>query len=305
MIIYNEGKDFYILSFLYYKKIIEKIIQNNPDKEYLIIIYYLSSEIDDIIIKLLIKYITDCFDKINIEFVTEYEYYNEEYNELQLIYNSSLNDIVILSNSTFGYWMTFFKIIYTYEKDKVINSIYFGKYLKYMFIDDKIKNAEMSAYLNIDQMLDSKTSEIKFIKCDFLLFDDDCSLDNDHIYYFYCLKYDLIRILLVILYFKIIYKKNINDIVDGDEISRNYKLLNSNCKKLIIYCYHNYNTLIEDEENKKKFKSLLDMINENEIDFNTIINNISYIDKTLETHQNDFKYKYLKYKLKYKLLSIY
>ena len=69
---------FNILSFDYYLKYIEKIISNNSldQSNYTIIIYYLQTNIDNIIIKLLIKYIKLKFPNINI--ITENEYYKNE-----------------------------------------------------------------------------------------------------------------------------------------------------------------------------------------------------------------------------------
>ena len=103
---------------------------------------------------------------------------------LDLLYSARLNDYIIMTNSTFSYWMFFFKILYL---SNLINSccIYFSKHLKYLQHD----------FLDLKKDLTSLISE-KLIS-----FKEECEIKQ--VEYFYCLKNDIIRIFLVLLYFKL------------------------------------------------------------------------------------------------------
>ena len=309
----NEGIYFKILSFSYYIKCIEKIINNNKDNNYnyLIIIYYLKTNNDNIIIKLLIEYIKYKFSVTNIQLITEHQYYKDiKLNELDLIYHASLNDYIILSNSTFGFWMCFLKILKELESEKTtIDSIYYGKYLIYTE-NDKIDH---NAFL-------------KFDKNALLKINSDCKIETEDIYYFYCLKNDIVRLLLIMLYFKYKYNVNIEDINKKTIIYNPDDLLfiKLHCFNLIKIFYEKYNKIKEDgvsvdfTQNTRSIddnyiNEIVNIINttnykKSEIsEIDKIINYLSYnksIDTILEfdtlsyTRRSDIR-KYMKYKFKY------
>jgi hypothetical protein len=305
----DEGKKFYILSFIYYMNIINKIISQNQNKEFKIIIYYLKTKIDDIIIYLLIEYIQKNIDeKIKVYFDTEYSYYEENnYNELDLIYNASKNDVVILSNSTFGFWMIFFKILSDYtDKDTEIKSIYYGKYLNY---------SNITGYLYIDKMLENNV----LIESNLLKFNENCSIDDSNIYYFHCLELDMIRIFLIILYFKLKYKINIDNI-DEQFINQHkeYNILTSHCFHFIKYYYTLYKdykdpTSLDSSNLDVKFdilgysQLLKKIINYNDSleELNIIIKYMSDIFLTIQKSKEKYRHytKYLKYKKKYNIIK--
>jgi len=178
----DDGLSLNIVSFIYYEKIIKEIIKDKDINNFVIIIYYLKTNIDDIIIKLFIKYLILKFPGIAI--TTEYEYYEQPYNELDLLYSASLNNYIIMTNSTFSYWMFFFKILYLSELID-IDCIYFSKHLKYL----------EHTFLDLNGDLEP------FISDKLISFKEECHIKQ--VEYFYCLKNDIIRIFLVLLYFKL------------------------------------------------------------------------------------------------------
>jgi len=296
----DEGKKVNILSFIYYKNCIENIIKNNPDKKnFLIIIYYLKTLYDNIIIKLFIIYIKKNFTDINIEFKTEYEYYTEQLNELDLIYNSSLNDIVILSNSTFGFWMIFFKILNSYKNNTTeLNTVYYGKYLYYLKDNSRAVIDEINSFLYIDKMYITKLNESKYIleNSNLLHFNNNCIINNDSIYYFKCLLKDRIRIILIILYFKYKYNTNINNINEAFINSINdiedLSLLKSKCFIFIQEWYMDFSKIHILQEPFNIIKNT----DSTDIDLNYIIELVSFIDNPID---EPIKKKYYKYKINY------
>jgi len=316
----GQGISFNILSFHYYLKCITKIISNNSldQSNYTIIIYYLQTNIDNIIIKLLIKYIKSKFPNINI--ITENEYYkNQKIDELDLIYYASLNDYLILSNSTFSFWMIFFKIIN--ELDQLqINSIYYGKYLLYTNI---INEQDVNTFLQFDNnnLLKDKI-------------DINCIIKQEDIKYFYCLKYDSVRLTLVIYYLKKYCNIDFNtDIVDKSKINDidDIQFIESHCFNLIKNFYNKYKLYIYDKYTKyydklkekndptsseyPDIKEKNDLVNNiykilnEDINLITIIDTLSYypIKNTFKNRNRlpvdyeleSIKKKYIKYKLKY------
>ena len=78
--------------------------------------------------------------------------------------------------------MCFLKILKELESEKTtIDSIYYGKYLIYTE-NDKIDH---NAFL-------------KFDKNALLKINSDCKIEADHIYYFHCLKNDIVRLLVIL-----------------------------------------------------------------------------------------------------------
>jgi hypothetical protein len=326
----EDNKNFPILSFQYYKNIITKICSNNKLDKKLIIIYYLKTTIDEIIVKLLIKYLQNAFPLLT--FITEYEYYDSTtYTELGLLYNAGMNDIVILSNSTFGYWMSFFNILKNYtDTDTKLKSVYFGRYLFYVMpssneseIYDVINN---NGYLILDKDILSK-SDLKEYKhkvddeyynkilesynenfnelTKINFFDDSCIIPNNEIYYFYCYTYDMIRIFLVIFYIK---KYENSD----------FSIIDDNCKHVIYYYYTLFDTKPPLKTPKpkqytttrvpiKELNEIFQVINNNTSNLDEILQKVSYDAKysytnnssQIETTGGYYKKKYFKYKNKY------
>jgi hypothetical protein len=89
-----------------------------------------------------------------------------------------------MTNSTFSYWIFFFKILYLSNLTD-IDCIYFSKHLKYLE----------------DDFLDLKKDLAPLISAKLISFKEECHIKQ--VEYFYCLKNDIIRIFLVLLYFKL------------------------------------------------------------------------------------------------------
>jgi len=206
-----------ILSFSYYKKCIEKILnkyKNSEGKKFLIIIYYFDTNYDKLIIELFQKYILNSFPESDIKLVTEYEYYTDmTYNELDLIYAAKDNDEIILSNSTLSYWIVFFNILQNYNGD-IINNIYYGNKLNY-YIDENISwknffgfevnHLHNSAFLQIDQNITHSYKDDVLIydysKNELVVFNENNKIETPN--YFPCMPYDILRLLLIIIYVQI------------------------------------------------------------------------------------------------------
>jgi hypothetical protein len=257
---------FPILSFQYYANIINKIIENNKvdydQSKLLIIIYYLQTNIDYIIVMLLKDYLISKFEKLEIIF--EHEYYVQTTSELALLYSAGNNDIVILSNSTFGYWMSFFNILKSYTDTTKLTSVYFGQYLLYTnkFLIKRLLHTDSekeiynlmiydNGYLMLDKDILNSPNEAIFTKLEaFDYFDDKCVIDYIDIYYFTCYLYDMVRIFLVIYYY---YKKM--------ELPLPLSSIAPECESVInrYYCYFNTKLYTDTEyqsKSKTKFPSI-------------------------------------------------
>jgi hypothetical protein len=181
------------------------------------------------------------------------------------------------------------------------------------------------AYLQINKYVNILSDgKIEFKDSEILFYNHNCLIVNNDIYYFYCKNFDVIRFFLVIFYFIIKYKINIINNNEFD-IEGKYKLLNSNCIKMIKYIYNlyydketmndieiNYETYLTDNYYNNKYlmsKKCLQLL------LYEIINNIENIDyiiSKMSGNYNDIikladeireaeynRYKYLKYKLKF------
>jgi len=219
--------------------------------------------------------------------------------------------------------MVFFKIIN--ELDKLqINSIYYGKYLLY---------SNITIYQDVNTFLQFDNNELLKDKIDI-----NCIIKQEDIKYFYCLKYDLVRLTLVIYYLKKYCNIDFNtDIVDISKITDidDIQFIESHCFKLIKNFYNTYKIYFND-----KYLLYYDKINKNQssstdsyiIEENDLINNIYKLLYTETYTEKDFikiidilsynplkntlkkriilpedyelesiKKKYIKYKLKYLL----
>lgn len=103
---------FPILGFKYYIDSLDEILRKNNGKKCRIILFYYKTFIDEQIIKLYINIIKIRFKDFDLEIITEYEYIeSSKANEISLIFTASLSDYIIMSNSTFGYFMCYFNIV--------------------------------------------------------------------------------------------------------------------------------------------------------------------------------------------------
>ena len=116
----NQGasNDFPILSFEYYYNCLNEILKDKDYSDYRLIIYYYDSFIDNIVIKFYIKMFEIKFSKLEI--ITEHEYLDKtkNTNELSLLYTASQSEYIIISNSTFGFFMYYFGILFDEETNK-------------------------------------------------------------------------------------------------------------------------------------------------------------------------------------------
>lgn len=124
----NEGAIYLypILSFNYYYNCLDQIIANNPDHIYRLIIFYYKTPIDELVINYFINTLKIRYENKKLIIITEYEYTKAD-NELSLIYDASLCDYIILSNSTFAFWIYYFRMLRSNEPNK----IYYPKYPLY------------------------------------------------------------------------------------------------------------------------------------------------------------------------------
>ena len=235
-----EGSNFRILSFIYYRDCLKKIFDKEKDKNFKIIIYYLSSPLDDLFIKFFIEYLKISFDdlKEKIKFITEIDYLDEltdktKIFDLSIIYSASLSNYLILSNSTFGFWMFYFKLLKLKLDDLpipvIITNVYFGNYFIYYTDSSKYKmsllhilNDQYFLWLQPDNLIKVMTTTDKTVNLP-KYFIDDINLYNQKIQfesscivdsaYFICLINDIIRTTLILIYIYL-YIDNIDNELD-------------------------------------------------------------------------------------------
>jgi hypothetical protein len=254
-----EGDNYRILSFIYYCNCLEKIFNKNKEEEkkFKIIIYYYSNNLDDLFIKLFIEYLNIYFENIKekIQFITEIQYLNEltdksKIFDLSIIYTASLSKYLILSNSTFGFWMFYFRLLRLENDSDIINidDVLFGKYLLYTKTSELFEFINNQLFLSLDtelipEIIDQEYEKYKdyykdiikadIIKADIKIYNSKITFDKECIVnssYFYCIKNDIIRMFLVYYY---IYKY----ITDNDKLNELIELLKCSIDYNIIYCF--------------------------------------------------------------------
>ena len=209
---------FPILSYIYYENALSQILSNNPErKTYYLIIFYKKTIIDNYIValyKILLKIkFPDLliFDEYNISEIIKETKNIKKINvpeELKIMYMASLNEYIIMSNSTFGYFMQYFARLREYSNLVILNP-------DYLIYSSSVN------ILNIDYKLVNKKN-IEEIKTKFPLIsipDNETNLSIIYIigFYYHCLNYkyfdknpyrmrypdktdDFIRFLLFIVY---------------------------------------------------------------------------------------------------------
>ena len=131
---------FPILSFKYYETALSTLIENDKGaKKYNIIFFYRKTFIDEGIIQLYKYIIINKFVQYIERIYCEEEYINyTDFTELSLMYTISLCDYLIISNSTFSFFVYYFKILNSNIKSTAdlqsrnLSSIYVPKKMIYI-----------------------------------------------------------------------------------------------------------------------------------------------------------------------------
>ena len=238
----TEGESYLILDFDYYINALLEILKKEKEIENLqIIIFYRKTPIDIMVVKLLKLYITKKLGISNI--ITEYDYCSsEKYSELSLIYTSSLSDYIIISNSTFAFWMFYFKMM---KNNNDNNNIYFQKYPIYAAGEDNYLQLNIipKDELILDVLKDKKTYN---------------DINNN---YFICssLQKDFVRTLLCIIMIAYCIETK-NESYDKTDVC--YKNFDKIIDKIKTDCTGNFSDFLKNikDFNIKDFETILESL---------------------------------------------